>query len=185
MTAGETPYRLMVVCHGNICRSPMAAIVLRSRFDEAGWAEAGLAEAGLAEAGWADRVEVESSGLSDEERGNPVDPRAAKVLERHGYRVGRHRARRIDPARMGDHDLVLGMDARQVRRLRALARDDGVERVRLYREFDSRVPAGTPETELAIADPWYGGPDGFEDTLTLIEHGAEGIVEHVRRRIVA
>lgn len=150
----SNPYSVMVVCTGNICRSPMAEIVLRERF---------------AAAGLADQVVVDSTGISDEERDNPVDRRARAVLERHGYPTGDgHRARQVEP---GDQrDLVLAMTNAHARALRRL----GAEPV-LFRTFDPDAVG-----DLDVADPWYGGPRDFEDCLAQIEAAADGIVEHVR-----
>ena len=150
----SNPYSVMVVCTGNICRSPMAEIVLRERF---------------AAAGLADEVVVDSTGISDEEHGNPVDRRARAVLERHGYPTGDgHRARQVEP---GDQrDLVLAMTNAHARALRRL----GAEPV-LFRTFDPDAVG-----DLDVADPWYGGPRDFEDCLAQIEAAADGIVEHVR-----
>ncbi|WP_315093360.1 low molecular weight protein-tyrosine-phosphatase [uncultured Cellulomonas sp.] len=150
-----TPYSVMVVCTGNICRSPMAEVVLRERF---------------AAAGLADRVVVDSTGISDEERGNPVDRRARTVLLGHGYPAGDgHRARQV---RAGDaRDLVLAMTTVHARALRRL----DLEPV-LFRSFD---PAAD-ERDLDVADPWYGGAQDFEDCLAQIEAAADGIVQHVR-----
>ncbi|MEZ0446455.1 low molecular weight protein-tyrosine-phosphatase [Cellulomonas sp. ICMP 17802] len=152
-----TPYTVMVVCTGNICRSPMAEIVLRERF---------------AAAGLADQVVVDSAGTSDEERGNPVDRRARAVLERHGYPAGDgHRARQVE--RGDQRDLVLAMTNAHARALRRLA----VEPV-LFRSFDPDAVG-----DLDVADPWYGGPDDFEDCLAQIEAAADGVVEHVRAEL--
>jgi protein-tyrosine phosphatase len=149
----------MVVCTGNICRSPMAEIVLRERF---------------AAAGLADRVVVDSTGISDEERGNPVDRRARAVLTAHGYPAGDgHRARQV--RRADERDLVLAMTDAHARALRRL----DLEPV-LFRSFD---PAATGD--LDVADPWYGGPQDFEDCLAQIEAAADGIVEHVRNAQVS
>jgi protein-tyrosine phosphatase len=148
------PYSVMVVCTGNICRSPMAEIVLRERF---------------AAAGLADQVVVDSTGISDEEHGNPVDRRARAVLVAHGYPAGDgHRARQVgsDDRR----DLVLAMTNAHARALRRLAAEPV-----LFRSFD---PAATGD--LDVADPWYGGPQDFEDCLAQIEAAADGIVDQVR-----
>ncbi|HEV6955739.1 MAG TPA: low molecular weight protein-tyrosine-phosphatase [Promicromonospora sp.] len=164
-----TPYRVMTVCTGNICRSPMAEIVLRDRFDAAGLGEA---------------VEVDSSGVSDEEHGNPVDPRARAVLAEHGYPTGDgHSARQVTAADVRGHDLVLAMTTRHARALRSLAPGDGDGAVvRMYRSFDPAAD-GLPEQRLDIADPWYGGPEDFEECLAEIEAAADGVVAFVRHRL--
>lgn len=99
------PYRVMTVCTGNICRSPMAEVVLRARF---------------AEAGLADRVVVDSTGISDEERGNPIDRRARTALAARGYEVPGHAARQTSVADLREHDLVLAMTSSHARALRRL-----------------------------------------------------------------
>jgi protein-tyrosine phosphatase len=167
-------YRVMTVCTGNICRSPMAEIVLRER----------LAAAGLGP----DDVVVDSTGVSDEERGNPLDRRARRVLVAHGYPAGdAHRARRVRAAELADRDLVLAMTAAHARALRRLAPDDeSAGRVAMLRSFDPAAPALDDERDerlLDVEDPWYGGPQDFEDTLTQIEAAADGIVAHVRAAI--
>ena len=171
MTASATqPFRVVFVCSGNICRSPMAEIVLRERF---------------ADAGLADAVEVDSTGISDEEHGNPVDWRARSVLRRHGYPTGDgHRARQTRASDLAARDLVLPMTATHARALRRLAGEDAgvVDRIRMFRTFDPAAPAepGQPEHVLDVDDPWYGPEEGFETTLAEIEAAADGIVAHVR-----
>lgn len=161
------PYRVMTVCTGNICRSPMAQVVLRDR---------------LSRAGLDGIVVVDSSGISDEEHGHPIDRRAARVLAASGYQVPSHRARRITRADLAATDLVLAMTTAHARSLRALARDDAslAGRVRMYRSFDPEVPADGPEHLLDVDDPWYGNESDFEVTLAEVEAAADGIVAHVR-----
>ena len=188
MAPMSQPYRVMTVCTGNICRSPMAEIVLRDRF---------------VAAGLGDRVVVDSTGVSDEESGNPVDRRARAVLREHGYDVdGSHRARQVRADDLASRDLVLAMTAQHARALRRLA--DGVRdgarngraavsggedlsaRVRLYRSFDPAAPVvepGRSETVLDIADPWYGGMRDFEDCLVEVEAAADGVVDFVRAEL--
>lgn len=168
--AVSDPYRVMTVCTGNICRSPMAEVVLRDRFEQAGL-----------------DVLVDSTGISGEEHGRPIDRRAQVVLAAHGYPVPRHHARRIDPVDLGARDLVLAMTAEHARALRALSRGDVAltRRIRMYRSFDPAAPAAGPEHLLDVDDPWYGDDAGFEVTLAEVEAAAEGIVEHVRAEIVA
>ncbi|WP_156761993.1 low molecular weight protein-tyrosine-phosphatase [Microbacterium karelineae] len=146
---------IAVVCTGNICRSPMGEVVLRDR----------LAAAGL-------DVEVVSSGVSAEEVGNPIDPRAADALAARGYAVPERAARWVGDTDDVAADLVLAMTERH--RDALVRRGADPERTRLWMEF---VP-GTAARD--VADPWYGDRDGFDETLEIIEAGAERIVEAVR-----
>lgn len=186
-------YRVMTVCTGNICRSPMAEVVLRERFETAGLG---------------DLVVVDSSGVSDEEYGNPVDRRARAVLAAHGYPTGDgHRARQVTPADLASRDLVLAMTAQHARRLRALApgrveatgvggggaSDPAAGRmtgtasgIRMYRSFDPSAPVVLPggsEQVLDVEDPWYGGHDDFETCLAEVEAAADGVVAFVRAEL--
>ncbi|MGI4895626.1 MAG: low molecular weight protein-tyrosine-phosphatase [Janthinobacterium lividum] len=165
------PYRVMTVCTGNICRSPMAEVVLRSR----------LADAGLGE-----QVVVDSAGISDEEDGNPIDRRARAVLSDAGYDLPDHRAHQATRAELGGRDLVLAMTSRHARWLRTQAPDAAAaSRVVMYRSFDPAVHEpgrglGGDEAALDIADPWYGERTDFELTLEQVEAAADAIVDHIR-----
>ncbi|MBB2902042.1 protein-tyrosine phosphatase [Kineococcus radiotolerans] len=170
------PLRIMTVCTGNICRSPMAEVVLRER---------------LASAGLADRVVVDSSGISDEEEGNPIDRRAASVLREHGYEVPAHRAHQATAEEIGQRDLLLAMTSRHARWLRTQAPDEAsAGRVAMYRSFDPAAPGldardggGVDESDLDIEDPWYGDRTDFERTLEQVEAAADAVVAHVRERL--
>lgn len=158
------PYRVLTVCTGNICRSPMAQVVLRARFVDAGL----------------DHVVVDSAGTSDEERGNPVDPRARRVLERHGYVVPAHQARRVTARDLEASDLVLAMTATHLHALEHLAGGASAPgRLRMLRSFDPRSGDATGHL-LDVSDPWYGIEEDFEGTLQMIEATVDGIVAHVR-----
>jgi protein-tyrosine phosphatase len=166
------PYRVMTVCTGNICRSPMAEVVLRDRFEKAGLA---------------DRVVVDSTGISDEEHDRPLDRRARRVLEERGYPIPDHRARQVNPVDLATHDLVLAMTAAHAKALRTLARGDvGLRsKVRMYRSFDPSASVNGPEHLLDVDDPWYGDDGGFEVTLEEVEAAADAIVDHVRSELDA
>lgn len=160
------PYRIMTVCTGNICRSPMAEVVLRDRLERAGLG---------------DRVVVDSTGVSDEERGNPIDRRARTALAARGYPVPDRAARQVRADDLAHRDLVLAMTSSHARALRRLA--DGEAAVAMYRSFDPAAPRiddGEPEHLLDVDDPWYGGPENFEHCLDEIEAAADGVVAHVR-----
>lgn len=133
----------------------MAEVVLRDR----------LAAAGL-------EVEVVSSGISDEELGNPIDARAADALRSRGYDVPRRTARWVGDTDDIEADLVLAMT--QAHRSALIRRGADPERTRLWMEF---VPGSTSPD---VIDPWYGTRGGFDDTLDVVEAGADEIVKYVR-----
>ncbi|GAB2619742.1 low molecular weight protein-tyrosine-phosphatase [Kocuria arenosa] len=163
-------YSIVTVCTGNICRSPMAEFALRRAFEAAGLAE---------------RVRIDSAGVSDEELGNPVDPRAGDLLRREGLDASRHAAQVFDPVRFDDRDLVLALDVVHWHRLRALAPDgSAAAKVRLLREFDPAV-GDLEHGDLGIYDPWYGGPEDFETTYGMIAAAVPGVVRAVARELGA
>ncbi|TLW89710.1 low molecular weight phosphotyrosine protein phosphatase [Saccharomonospora piscinae] len=153
-----SPVRVVFVCTGNICRSPMAEVVFRSR----------LARHGLSEV-----VSVRSAGTGGWHIGEPADPRAQATLEAHGYAVD-HTARQVGTDHL-DADLLLAADAGHLRALRGLV--DDPDRVRLLREFDPTAPA-----EAEVPDPYYGDGDGFVAVLGMVERAADGLVDWVRGR---
>lgn len=149
---------VMFVCWGNICRSPMAERVARKWFSQDGL-----------------EVTTVSSGTSTEELGNPIDRRAAKTLTEHGYDASGHVAHQITRQEIADCDLVVAMEDIHIDRMRTIAKGDDMEHVVLLSSFD---PEATPGE--GVPDPWYGGQDGFEDTLDMIERAMPGLVEKVR-----
>jgi protein-tyrosine phosphatase len=161
------PYRVCFVCSGNICRSPTAEAVLRRQ----------LREAGLAE-----RVEVDSAGTGDWHVGEGADHRSVAALRQRGYPAWVHSARQFRPADFADRDLVVALDAGHERELLAMARTAADrDKVRLLRSYDPRAAAGTGE--LDVPDPYFGGEDGFEQVLDLVEAACRGLLAEVRREL--
>lgn len=155
-------YRVCFVCTGNICRSPMAESVFRAR---------------VAEAGLDGLVEVDSAGTGGWHEGDGADPRTVSVLEEHGYDGG-HTARQFQPSWFSRLDLVIALDTGHLKALRRLAptpQDAG--KVRLLRSYD---PAASDE--LDVPDPYYGGLDGFEECLEMVEAASEGLLAEVREQ---
>jgi protein-tyrosine phosphatase len=157
------PYRVVCVCLGNICRSPMAEVVLRAQ---------------LADAGLHDRVIVDSAGTGDWHVGDPMNPPARRQLERSGYDGSAHRARQVDASWLAERDLILAMDGSNLANLRALARQDdaapdAMRRIRLFGEVASLDGADVP-------DPWGGSPADFARVLTMLETGMARIVSQLR-----
>ena len=131
------PYRVCLVCLGNICRSPMAETVLRAALDDAGLADA---------------VTVDSSGTGDWHLGEPMYPQARRALARRGYDGSAHRARQFESSWLDERDLVLAMDAGNLATLRRLAGPADRDRIRLFGEV------GGLGEHSEIPDP-YGGRD--------------------------
>jgi protein-tyrosine phosphatase len=156
----EPAFRVLMVCMGNICRSPTAEGVLRHRLDAAGLA---------------DRIGVDSAGTYGGHAGDAPDPRAQRHAARRGYDLSRQRARPVRPEDFERFGLVLAMDEDNLAALERL-RPPGLGDVRLLMSFAARD--GLP---LAVPDPYYGGPDGFEHVLDLVEAACDGLVEHLRR----
>jgi protein-tyrosine phosphatase len=149
---------VVFVCWGNICRSPMAERV----------AERYAADAGLT------GVTFTSAATSREEIGAPIDPRARRVLAAHGYRTDDHAAHQITPDEIGDADLVIAAEPLHVDRM--LRMDPEADNLSLLSGFDPDAPEGS-----GLPDPWYGGPEGFEETLAAVEAAMPGVLDEVRR----
>jgi protein-tyrosine phosphatase len=154
------PYRVWLVCLGNICRSPMAETVLR------GW----LAAAGLNGA-----VVVDSAGTGDWHVGDAMDPAARTALASRGHDGSAHRARQFQPSWLPRRDLILAMDARNLADLRRMSQGNDAGRIRLFTEVGGL--SGTRD----IPDPWGGGPDEFGHVLDLLGAAAPVIVARLAR----
>lgn len=165
------PYRICVVCSGNICRSPMGEVVLRRAFEDAGLA---------------DRVVVDSAGTGSWHVGDGADPRTVAALQRRGYDGSAHRAKQWDPEWLAGRDLVLVADAGHRRGILAeAAREAGADHVRFVRAFDPDVDPDGPAKDLDLADPYYGDDDVFDACLDQVVRAAPGVVEHVRTQLDA
>lgn len=157
--------RICFVCLGNICRSPTAH---------------GVMEQLVADAGLADRVVIDSAGTGDWHVGELPDPRTRAAAARRGLALT-HRARQFTRADLDRFDLVIAMDADNLRHLRRLlhqAGDRAEPRLALLRDFDPGSPAGA-----AVPDPYSGGEAGFEEVLDLCERACAGLLAHVRTRL--
>lgn len=155
------PFRITCVCLGNICRSPIAAAVLRDRFDAAGVGG---------------RVVVDSAGTGPWHVGDRMDRRASAVLAASGYDHD-HRGRQLDHESLAGIDLLLAMDAANyadLDRMRAGARP----LLRMLRSYDPALAGvAEPDPRLDVPDPYYGGPADFEQVLAMCEKAADGLVD--------
>lgn len=158
-------YRICLVCLGNICRSPMAATVLRQR---------------LQKAGLADRVSVESAGTGGWHVGEGADPRAVLALREHGYEPAEHSGRQFRADWFDRFDLILAMDEDNLAVLHRLApTSEARNSVRLLRTYDPAAAEG----DLDVPDPYYGGADGFTHVLAQIERAADGLVDVLQEEL--
>jgi protein-tyrosine phosphatase len=150
--------RIALVCLGNICRSPMAQVVLQHRADEAGL-----------------DVEVVSAGTAGYHIGGPMDGRAAAALTAAGHDPTRHRAQQFRPEWFEEYDLVLAMDRANYDDLARLAGPD-TDRLRMFRDFD---PAGSGD----VPDPYFGGEEGFLEVLEMVERTADALVQRLAAEV--
>ncbi|MET0726026.1 MAG: low molecular weight protein-tyrosine-phosphatase [Leifsonia sp.] len=150
------PFRISFVCTGNICRSPMAEIVLREQ---------------VAQAGLTALVHVTSAGTGDWHVGEQADERTIAALAARGYDGTRHRARQYDPASFDDLDLIVVFDRSQERILRNWAHDDDQrDKVRMLLSFDPDQAALQD-----VPDPYYSDPEMFDAVLAMIERATAAL----------
>ena len=154
---------VLFVCLGNICRSPSAHGVFRKR---------------VAEAGLADQIEVDSAGTGDWHIGKAPDRRASQAAAAHDVTIDGLRARQVQPDDLLKFDYVLAMDRDNLDDLERLAGSASqATRVALFSDFSTNYP-GQP-----VPDPYFGGEDGFEHVLDMIEDASEGLLTAIRARL--
>lgn len=151
---------VLFVCTGNICRSPTAEGVFRRLVDEAGLAGA---------------VHIDSAGTTDYHVGEAPDPRAREAARRRGIRLDGLCARQVAPDDFDRFDLVLAMDRGHLRQLERLCPPGREGRLRLFMDFAPHMGADE------VPDPYYGTDKGFDYVLDLVEAGAQGLLEHLKR----
>jgi len=147
--------RVLMVCLGNICRSPTAEAVLRTR----------LRALGLHE-----RVEVDSAGTGDWHTGEPPDARSQRHAALRGYDLSGLRARRVAEEDFHRFDLLLAMDDDNLADLERLKPDNARAELRLFAAAE-------------VPDPYQGGPDGFEHVLDLVEQASDALIQDLRQRL--
>jgi len=168
------PVRVVFVCTGNICRSPMADVVLRRMA-----ADTALDGGGRL----GDALEVSSAGTGGWHAGEPMDPRALTALEGRGYVDHGHRARAFETAWFDDADLVVCLDRGHRETLAGLARARAgdrrhEDRLVLLRSFDPRAGG-----HVDVPDPYYGDDAEFERCLDLVEAGCRGLAAQLAERV--
>ena len=152
----STPIRILFVCHGNICRSPMAEFVMRDL---------------TMKAGRANEFRIASAATTDDEIGNPVHPGTKRVLAAHDIACVGKTARRVKREEYKNWDLFVVMDDENVRDLMRAFRNDPEHKVHKLMEY---VEGGDLTTARDVADPWFTGD--FEVTWNDVLAGCQGIL---------
>ncbi len=153
--------RVLMVCLGNICRSPLAQGVMEQR---------------LRKSGLFHSVTVDSAGTQGYHLGESPDPRAVEAAARRGYDLSGQRARRVRDGDFQSFDYILAMDQDNLQQLVARCPGAEVDRLKLLLDF-----APGPDGE-EVPDPYYGGEDGFERALDLIEAAVDGLILEIKSR---
>ncbi len=154
--------RVLFVCLGNICRSPMAEGVFRHLVEKAGYA---------------DHIAIDSAGTHAYHIGEPPDERAQAAAARRGVDISGLRGRQAVPEDLQIYDYVLAMDGENLQHLQAICPKGQEHKIRMFLEFASS------STGRGVPDPYFGGLSGFDRVLDMIEDAAAGLLVEVRRRI--
>ena len=147
--------KILFVCHGNICRSPMAEFVMKDLVHKAGLA---------------DQIYVASAATSTEEIGNSVYPPAKRKLAEHGIGCAGKTARQMTRADYGEYDLLVGMDNANIRNMNRISGGDPDGKICKLLEYVGRGDE--------VADPWYTGD--FEATWQDVLSGCTGLLAHIK-----
>lgn len=141
---------ILFVCHGNICRSPMAEFIMKEMASKAGVA-----------------MRIDSAAVSYEEEGNDIYPPAKRTLSTHGIPFGRHSAHRVTNAEASEYDVIVIMDSSNKRLLSRILSPMNMSKVHMMMEYAGK--------STDVSDPWYNGD--FEKTYRDITEGCAGLLE--------
>lgn len=151
---------ILMVCMGNICRSPTAEGVLQRKAEAAGLTH---------------RLHIDSAGTHDYHVGSPPDARAQKTALGRGYDLSALRGRQVSNQDFATFDYILAMDRDNLANLQQRCPEQYVHKVKLYLAFSRRFP------NLNVPDPYYGGGKGFEQVLDMVEDAADGLLAEIAR----
>ena len=150
----SAPFRILFVCHGNICRSPMAEFVMRDL---------------VRRRGLAGSFSIASAATHDDEIGSPVHPGTRAVLEAQGIDCSGKRARQLLNSDYEKYDLLIGMDHANLRSMYQICGGDFADKMHLLMDFTNRPGE--------VADPWYTGD--FDTTWRDVEEGCQGLLQKI------
>ena len=150
--------KILFICHGNICRSPMAEFVMKDLVKKAGLAS---------------QFHIESAATSKEELGNPVYPPARRKLAEHGINCSGHAARQLTSRDYDEYDLLIGMESTNLRDMHRICGGDYASKMSLLMDHTAR-PGN-------VADPWYTGD--FEATWRDVLEGCQGLLSQLQEEV--
>ncbi|MBI5430070.1 MAG: low molecular weight phosphotyrosine protein phosphatase [Nitrosomonadales bacterium] len=153
--------KVLFVCMGNICRSPTAEAVFRHYVENAGLSG---------------QIIIDSAGTHDYHIGDPPDLRSQRAAQQRGYDMSGLRGRQVEEGDFRRFDYVLAMDRANLSILQNLAPADSNTRARLFLEYARH------HAEREVPDPYYGGANGFERVLDMVEDAAEGLLQQIRQQ---
>ena len=153
--------KVLFICMGNICRSPTAEAVFRHYVENAGMSG---------------QILIDSAGTHDYHIGDVPDKRTQRAAQQRGYDMEGLRGRQVEAGDFQRFDYVLAMDRANLAILQRLAPPDSGAKVKLFLEYARH------HAESEVPDPYYGGADGFERVLDMVEDAAEGLLQHIRQR---
>jgi protein-tyrosine phosphatase len=151
---------ILFICMGNICRSPTAEAVFRHYVESAGLS---------------DHIRIDSAGTHDYHVGDPPDARAQRAAKQRGYDMSDLRGRQVDEDDFRSFDYVLAMDRANLAILERITPRDSDTQARLFLEYSRH------HAEREVPDPYYGGTEGFERVLDMIEDASQGLLQEIRR----
>lgn len=153
--------KVLFVCMGNICRSPLAEGAFSNLLEQHRLGEF---------------ISTDSAGTHDYHIGEPPDPRAQASALRRGMDISAQRARLVQREDFARFDYILAMDRQNYARLEKLSTPDDRRKLRLFLDYAPHLG------EVEVPDPYYGGPGGFERVLDMVEEAAQGLLEHIRKQ---
>lgn len=165
MSAPST--RVLFVCLGNICRSPTAEAVFQQRIQSSGWSAL---------------LEADSAGTAGWHIGKAPDARTVAAAASRGYDLSHLRARQLTWQDLDAFDYVLGMDADNLRDIRALAQQTEQALGRAPRAQLQLLMDYAADLPDSVPDPYYGGADGFEQVLDYVESATDGLLRHLLKQ---
>jgi len=158
----QTPVKVLLICMGNICRSPTAHAVFRHLVHEQGLSDA---------------IEIDSAGTHAYHIGNPPDSRSMQTARKRGIDMSDLRARQVDLGDFYHYDYLIAMDDYNLSLLQEMAPSDMAHKLSLFLSFAPHL------NQREVPDPYYGGAEGFNLVFDMVQQASEGLLAHLTTRL--